>query len=311
MKTRTFMNNASQHLLSGAVSGFASSISLQPLDLLKTRLQQGDGSSRGARHAGSILSIAREIVREKGVFGLWRGTSATLLRNVPGVALYFTSLNHVRTVLATTPYFAVVPLEQTRASSGSVLPKLSKWGNLLAGATARVAVGTLLNPFAVLKARYESNLHEYKSLASAIHSLAQAGPSELFRGVLAASLRDAPYAGLFVVSYEHFKGELEHFVAPTSSSSSTLVYGFAAASAGVVASLATHPFDVVKTKMQVRTEDRYQGLLKTISTIYQQRGWIGFYDGAVLRILRKPPNSAIAWATYESVLMLMRRSQQS
>lgn len=85
-------------------------------------------------------------------------TPMTITRNVPGVALYFTSLNHVRTVLATTPYFAVVPLEQTRASSGSVLPKLSKWGNLLAGATARVAVGTLLNPFAVLKARYEVRL---------------------------------------------------------------------------------------------------------------------------------------------------------
>jgi solute carrier family 25 protein 38 len=33
------------------------------------------------------------------------------------------------------------------------------------------------------------------------------GPSELLRGFLASSLRDAPYAGLFVVLYESIKRE--------------------------------------------------------------------------------------------------------
>lgn len=34
-------NKAHQHLLSGGLSGLASAIALQPLDLIKTRLQQG------------------------------------------------------------------------------------------------------------------------------------------------------------------------------------------------------------------------------------------------------------------------------
>lgn len=41
-------NKAYQHLASGGLSGLASAIALQPLDLIKTRLQQGvDVKARG------------------------------------------------------------------------------------------------------------------------------------------------------------------------------------------------------------------------------------------------------------------------
>lgn len=55
--------------------------------------------------------------------------------------------------MAMSPYFARV--QSSSATSTSVLPSLTKQGNLIAGATARVAVGFLLNPFSVLKARFE------------------------------------------------------------------------------------------------------------------------------------------------------------
>lgn len=200
--------------------------------------------------------------------------------------MYFAGMNQVRTTLASTPYFSVTGTEHT--SSGSVLPKLTKQGNLVAGALTRVVVGALLNPFTVLKARYEvplfptlatipvltsylrhsqSKLYAYHSIPSAIGSLIRAGPSELFRGVLATSLRDAPYAGLFMLSYEQLKTELcmsfkyrfpleqahvcaSSFLAilakPISSAQSGLVHGLSAAAAGALATLATHPLDVVK-----------------------------------------------------------------
>ncbi|KAI0959225.1 hypothetical protein AcW1_004112 [Taiwanofungus camphoratus] len=302
------MSHVSQHLISGALSGFASSICLQPLDLLKTRLQQGDGSPYRPSNMALLLSTTRDIVRINGLSGLWRGTTATLLRNVPGVALYFTGLNHARTVLATTPYFAVPCSSKNHEKEGSVLPKLTSQGNLLAGATTRVAVGILLNPITVLKARYESNFYAYQSVFGALGALLRAGPAESFRGVVASSLRDAPYAGLFVVCYEYIKNDLSSLLAPTSSTCSTAVHGFSAMAAGAFATLATHPFDVIKTRMQVRTENKYHGLFKTISTVWHQRGARGFFDGAVLRLSRKPLSSAIAWATYEGVLMFMRTS---
>lgn len=75
----------------------------------------------------------------------------THCRNVPGVACYFYSLQALRAELTKMPVFATVPGGQ----SSSTLPKLSKTGNLLAGAVARTGVGLVLNPFSVLKARYE------------------------------------------------------------------------------------------------------------------------------------------------------------
>ncbi|KAH9950135.1 solute carrier family 25 member 38 [Amylocystis lapponica] len=298
------MNNVSQHLVSGAFSGFAASIFLQPLDLLKTRLQQGDGSPYNPRHKPLIFATAREVVHTQGLTGLWRGTSATLVRNVPGVALYFTGLNYSRALLATLPHFTVA--KPAAVHGGSVLPKLTNTGNLVAGAVTRVSVGVLLNPFTLLKARYESNMYAYKSLPSALGELARSGRTELFRGVVASSLRDAPYAGLFVVCYEGIKSDLSTLIRPSSNSLSTVVHGFSAASAGVIATLATHPFDVIKTKMQVRSENKYHGLINTVSTVWQQRGMRGFFDGAALRVSRKPLSSAISWAVYEGVLMFMR-----
>lgn len=57
--------------------------------------------------------------------------------------------------MARSPYFSV-PIVTKNEDAKSVLPKLTNQGNLLAGATARIAVGLLLNPFSVLKARFEA-----------------------------------------------------------------------------------------------------------------------------------------------------------
>jgi solute carrier family 25 protein 38 len=60
----------------------------------------------------------------------------------------------VRFAMANSPYFAAVRAAAPSENS-STLPRLSTTGNLVAGATTRVGVGFLLNPFSVLKARYE------------------------------------------------------------------------------------------------------------------------------------------------------------
>jgi len=290
----------------------ATTICLQPFDLLKTRLQQGDGSLRfPTSHSSVILGTVREVITTNGIRGLWRGTSPSLVRNVPGVALYMTSLTQLRIFLARSQYFAHVRRQSGSGENVSVLPSLTSQGNLIAGATTRVAVGFLLNPFSVLKARFESNIYAYETLSGAFGSLVRQGPSELLRGFLASSLRDAPYAGLFVVFYEAIKRETSYLIPPKSNSEATVIHGLSAASAGAIATLATHPFDVIKTKVQVRSENRYHGFFRTIRTIWTQRRIAGFFDGASLRITRKVLSSAIGWVVYEGVLMFMRTSKQT
>ncbi|KAH9970446.1 solute carrier family 25 member 38 [Russula compacta] len=296
------MSDVGQHLLSGALSGFTSSLLLQPFDLIKTRLQQGDAT---LRHAGAIRSTTQSIVSSSGVLGLWRGTSATLLRNVPGIALYLTGLSQVRDVMAVSPLFTTFRKRDPKTNK-SVLPVLTSSGNLLAGATTRVAVGFALNPLSVLKARYESNLYVYSSLMSSVRSIVRPGLSELFRGFLPSSLRDAPYAGLFLVSYEAIKHEAASVLPPSYPLAYAALHSGSAAAAGTIATLATHPFDVIKTRMQVRSEDKYHGLARTVLTVWKERGTSGFFDGVSLRLSRKILSSAIVWAVYESILIFAR-----
>ena len=83
-----------------------------------------------------------------------------------------TSLTQLRMLMATSPYFARVQKHaghEANARNASALPALTSAGNLLAGATTRVSVGLLLNPFSVLKARYEVGFRLDPSLLGASH----------------------------------------------------------------------------------------------------------------------------------------------
>ena len=70
--------------------------------------------------------------------------------------MYFTGLSEARFIMAKSPYFAMAPTSHTDGNkNGSTLAKLNSKGNLIAGAVTRVTVGFMLNPFSVLKARFE------------------------------------------------------------------------------------------------------------------------------------------------------------
>lgn len=93
------------------------------------------------------------------------------------------------------------------AASRTALAQLSPTGNLLAGAVARTSVGFVLNPITILKARFESNAYsQYRSLSGAMsHLWRTEGVRGLFQGFTATAVRDAPYAGIYVVFYEWCK----------------------------------------------------------------------------------------------------------
>jgi solute carrier family 25 protein 38 len=144
-----------------------------PTQLIKTRLQQGDASLRTKsalpvlmRTILTFLSVQSSRCRplHHAVDRLFLRGTRSLARHilivnpvpsdVPGIALYFTSSSQVRGFMAAPPIFTAAQKRESGRHS-SVLPMLTSSGNLLAGATTRVAVGFALNPLSVLKARYE------------------------------------------------------------------------------------------------------------------------------------------------------------
>ncbi|WWD02206.1 hypothetical protein V865_000244 [Kwoniella europaea PYCC6329] len=307
---------AYHHLASGALSGLSSAIVLQPLDLLKTRLQQGfgDGEGEGVNKRRRIRGVVRQVLREDGVQGLWRGTVPTLVRNVPGVAIYFYTLSSIRHKLSSIPYFAVTlplptitPTSSTSSSpssaSKSAIIKLSSGGNLMAGAIARTSVGFILSPITVVKARFESNRYaNYHSIPSALASLYRTnGIRGFFQGFTATAVRDAPYAGLYLVFYEKGKDLLGKITGIPNAA----LHSGSGVMAAILATLITSPADVVKTRMQVNPVD-HPTLRKAVVKVLQDRGPLGLFSGTSLRISRKAASAAIGWTVYEALLIFLR-----
>lgn len=165
-------------------------------------------------------------------------------------------------------------------------------------------------PMTVIKVRYESNFYAYNSLASATTSIFRTeGLRGFFTGFGATAIRDAPYAGLYVVFYEGSKTWLNsRFPANADAGEVSGVLlsgtGINALSGVVAASTATaitNPFDAVKTRLQL-LPGKYGNMVRAAKVMYLEDGARSFFDGLGLRMGRKALSSALAWTVYEELI---------
>jgi len=271
-----------QSFFAGGFSGLFSTIVLQPMDVIKTRLQQNQNHTS---FRGGLWNTFKYVLRTDGFLGLWRGTMPSIYRNVPGSACYFGSLEVIRTLLAT-----VFP-----PGSGS---RYHPMQNIIAGGLARGTVGFILLPITVIKARFESNLYKYGSVPQAFKSIAQnEGLRGLFSGLAPTVLRDVPYASIQVSLYEHNR----IFLSRISTLSFSSVNFLSSLAAGMMATLITQPADTLKTKMQIHTS-LYRNTLQSTLMIIKNEGITALWKGSTPRLLRKSASSAISWSVYEEIL---------
>ncbi|KAJ9628038.1 hypothetical protein H2203_003260 [Taxawa tesnikishii (nom. ined.)] len=145
----------------------------------------------------------------------------------------------------------------------------------------------------------------------------QGGDTGFFAGFGATAVRDAPYAGLYVLFYEQAKTRLSglaHLTAQkdtgmgvaevTGSSSATTAAAINFASgtmAAVGATSVTNPFDAIKTRLQLMPA-RYGNMIKAARIMLLEDGFRSFFDGLALRMGRKAISSALAWTVYEEII---------
>lgn len=138
--------------LSGSFSSAVACFALQPLDVLKTRIQENAMAPReNYGRATRYLRLSVQICRVNGPLGFWRGlctqtqclsmrshsfAAPTLIRNVPGAGLYFWLLDGLR----------------------QAAPTHSHAANLATGSTARILAGMVLMPFTILKIQMEVSI---------------------------------------------------------------------------------------------------------------------------------------------------------
>ena len=201
-------------------------------------------------------------------------------------------------------------VKPTNGSSSS-LPKLGNVANLATGAFARVAAGLIVNPVTVLKVRYESSHYSYASLAGAARDiLSKEGPRGFFAGFGVTAVRDAPYAGLYVLLYEQSKAKLGNVVSQNQLSilSGSVTINFLSGMvAAVTATTMTNPFDAIKTRIQI-APNTYRNMIQAARLMLQQEGVRSMFSGLSLRLGRKAISSALTWTVYEEIIRRAERT---
>lgn len=293
---------------------------LQPADLLKTRVQQ-------SRNSSLTLALRDILNGPHPLRQLWRGTTPSVIRTGVGSALYFGMLNHMREYAARTTLL-LGSAATSSSNSSSRLPKLNNSANLAAGALARASAGFIMSPFTVLKVRYESSYYNYTSLASAAKDIARTeGFRGFFAGFGATAVRDAPYAGLYVLFYEQSKAKLSALTMNLATTAKDTGVGAEVQQqqqqmttsvrtgaginfcsgmvAAVSATAVTNPFDAIKTRLQLMPK-KYANMLIAARLMLKEEGVRSLFDGLGLRMGRKALSSALAWTVYEE---LIRRAE--
>uniref|UniRef100_A0A8D0C6Q0 Mitochondrial glutamate carrier 1 n=1 Tax=Salvator merianae TaxID=96440 RepID=A0A8D0C6Q0_SALMN len=201
-----------KEMLAGCGAGTCQVIVTTPMEMLKIQLQDAGriaaqkklmaaqaqlNPSTGAGAAESIvetrttaMQITKELLRSKGVAGLYKGLGATLLRDVPFSIVYF-------------PLFANLNKLGQPSPDGKAPFYVSFLAGCAAGSTAAVAV----NPCDVIKTRLQSlqrgvNEDTYSGIIDCARKIwRNEGPTAFFKGAYCRALVIAPLFGIAQVVY--------------------------------------------------------------------------------------------------------------
>ncbi|XP_051545472.1 mitochondrial glutamate carrier 1-like [Myxocyprinus asiaticus] len=193
-----------REMLAGCGAGTCQVIVTTPMEMLKIQLQDA-GRIAAQRKlmpqtvtpGGSVevksstaMQLTRELLKEKGIAGLYKGLGATLLRDVPFSIIYF-------------PLFANLNNLGKKGADGPAPFYVSFVSGCAAGSTAAVAV----NPVDVIKTRLQSLTRgsqedNYTGVMDCIRKiLRNEGPTAFLKGAYCRALVIAPLFGIAQVVY--------------------------------------------------------------------------------------------------------------
>ncbi|THD18816.1 Carnitine/acylcarnitine translocase [Fasciola hepatica] len=176
-------------LLAGMFSGVFTTAIVAPGERIKCLLQIQSGSCAPHKYKGPI-DVVRQLYREGGLRSLFRGTVATLLRDIPASGAYFLSYEWIKDVL--------------KKRSGAP-DELGVGRTLFAGGMAGIFNWLVGIPPDVLKSRYQSAPEgQYPNGIRSVFSelIAKEGIFALYRGATPVLLRAFPANAACFLGFE-------------------------------------------------------------------------------------------------------------
>jgi len=170
-------------VIAGGCGGASQVMFTNPLEIVKIRLQVAGEIASGAKVS------AWGVVKELGFFGLYKGSRACFLRDIPFSMIYFPAYAHLK------PAFA----DENGYNSPLSL--------LTAGAIAGMPAASLVTPADVVKTRLQvvarAGQTTYSGLTDAVKKIyVEEGFAAFWKGAVARMCRSSPQFGVTLVTYE-------------------------------------------------------------------------------------------------------------
>ncbi|KAJ5825631.1 mitochondrial 2-oxoglutarate/malate carrier protein [Penicillium riverlandense] len=274
--------------VNGGLSGMTATCVIQPVDMVKVRLQlAGEGARTGPRP--SALGVTRDIIASGKVLDLYTGLSAGLLRQ----AVYTT---------ARLGFFDTF-LKALTSRADTADRKVTFAERAAAGLTAGGVAAMIGNPADLALVRMQSDglkppeaRANYRSVFDALIRIPKhEGVGALWAGALPTVVRAMALNLGQLTFFAEAKQQLKQH---TTLSAQNQTFA-ASAIAGFFASFLSLPFDFIKTRLQKQQKDPntgklpYRGLLDCARKVVKEEGWLRFYRGFGTYYVRIAPHAMV------------------
>eukprot|EP00823_Brevimastigomonas_motovehiculus_P005808 TRINITY_DN4406_c0_g1_i1.p1 TRINITY_DN4406_c0_g1~~TRINITY_DN4406_c0_g1_i1.p1 ORF type:complete len:216 (+),score=39.91 TRINITY_DN4406_c0_g1_i1:551-1198(+) len=175
--------------------------------------------------------------------------------------------------------------------------------NLFAGAAGGVVTSFITNPIWVIKARMQTQLKGdalyYRHFADGLTQLIRKeGMKGMYRGII-PSILGVPHGSIQFMAYDELRKRLVLWLGNEDRVNDAHFVLLGAVSK-VIASTATYPAQLLRTRMQAqRNPLSYSGLVQVAKATLKHEGIFGFYKGWVPTALRVTPASCVTFVVYE------------
>ena len=265
----------------------------------------------------------RDINRQDGMRGLFRGHSATLLRIFPYAGIKFLAYEQIRSILIPSASYET---HLRRLLSGSLAGVTSVFFTYpLEVIRVRLAFETKKDSRSSLSSICRQIYHEQSPSTSASHTQSASLPKpslvNFYRGFSPTLAGMVPYAGTSFLTHDTVVDLLRlPFLAPYTTTPSrrrdphaplTLKAWaelLAGGTAGLVSQTAAYPLEVIRRRMQVGGaigDGHRLRIAETAGRIYQEHGFRGFWVGLTIGYVKVVPMVAVSFFVYERMKLLL------
>lgn len=187
----------SRQMVAGGMAGACQIVITTPMELLKIQMQDAGRVAAQAKAEGktfqrtTAFELTKQLLKERGILGLYKGVTATAGRDVSFSVIYF-------------PLFATLNALGPK-EPGAEHPVF--WWSFLCGCASGSAAALSVNPLDVVKTRMQtltkgSGERQYTSIADCITTtLKHEGPKAFFKGGACRMIVIAPLFGIAQTVY--------------------------------------------------------------------------------------------------------------